>query len=288
MTFVDWDGETVLKDAQTVNWNEGAEAPDDPEREGYTFTGWDKAFDHVKSDLVVKAEYAINTYQVTFVDWDGETVLKDAQTVNWNEGAEAPDDPEREGYTFTGWDKAFDHVKSDLVVKAEYEINLYTVTFIGFAEATIKFQHVTYGGAATAPELPLVYGYHFVAWDVPFDYITSNLVVHAIYELNVYTVTFVDWDGETVLGTDEVEHGSGATSPADPERAGYTFTGWDKAFDEVTSDMTVTAQYEKKDATGVESNQHSVFSIQKVLRDGVIYIMYDGKMYDVQGKIIED
>ena len=57
-----------------------------------------------------------------------------------------------------------------------------------------------------------------------------------------YTVTFKDWDGE-VLKTEEVTEGSGATAPTSPTRDYYTFTGWDKPFDEVTEDLTVTATY---------------------------------------------
>ena len=58
----------------------------------------------------------------------------------------------------------------------------------------------------------------------------------------VYTVTFVDYDG-TVLKTESVTEGSAAHAPADPVRLGYTFTGWDRDFSNVTSNMTVTAQY---------------------------------------------
>ena len=57
-----------------------------------------------------------------------------------------------------------------------------------------------------------------------------------------YTVTFKDWDGE-VLKTEEVTEGSGATAPTSPTRDYYTFTGWNKPFDEVTEDLTVTATY---------------------------------------------
>lgn len=59
-----------------------------------------------------------------------------------------------------------------------------------------------------------------------------------------HTVTFADYDG-TVLKKQMVWEGKSAAAPADPSRDGYTFTGWDKAFDRVTSSLTVTAQYER-------------------------------------------
>ena len=58
----------------------------------------------------------------------------------------------------------------------------------------------------------------------------------------VYTVTFKDWDG-TVLKTEKVESGKGATAPAAPTREHYNFAGWDKSFSNVTSDLVVTATY---------------------------------------------
>ena len=73
----------------------------------------------------------------------------------------------------------------------------------------------------------------------------SNLVYTVDYETSVsYTVTFKDWDG-TVLKTETVKEGSSATAPSDPTRDGYKFTGWDVSFNNVTSDLIVTAQYEE-------------------------------------------
>ena len=239
VTFKDWDG-TVLK-TQEVQHGGDAEAPADPTRVGYTFTGWDKAFTNITADLVVTAQYEINTYTVTFKDWDG-TVLK-TQEVQHGGDAEAPADPTRTGYTFTGWDKEFTNITADLVVTAQYEINTYTVTFKDWDGTVLKTQEVQYGGDAEAPADPTRVGYTFTGWDKVFTNVTADLVVTAQYEINTYTVTFKDWDG-TVLKTQEVQFGGDAEAPADPTRVGYTFTGWDKAFTNITADLVVTAQYE--------------------------------------------
>ena len=239
VTFKDWDG-TVLK-TQEVQHGGDAEAPADPTRTGYTFTGWDKEFTNITADLVVTAQYEINTYTVTFKDWDG-TVLK-TQEVQYGGDAEAPADPTRVGYTFTGWDKAFTNITADLVVTAQYSINTYTVTFKDWNGTVLKTQEVQYGGDAEAPADPTRVGYTFTGWDKAFTNITADVVVTAQYEINTYTVTFKDWDG-TVLKTQEVQYGGDAEAPADPTRVGYTFTGWDKAFTNITADLVVTAQYE--------------------------------------------
>lgn len=70
--------------------------------------------------------------------------------------------------------------------------------------------------------------------------------------ISTYTVTFVDWD-DAVLGTDTVEQGMAATAPANPVRTGWKFTGWDKDFDNVTSDLTVKAEYVKKNRDIIHS-----------------------------------
>ncbi|MBE6767906.1 MAG: hypothetical protein E7549_03235 [Ruminococcaceae bacterium] len=57
-----------------------------------------------------------------------------------------------------------------------------------------------------------------------------------------HLVTFTDFDG-TVLKTERMETGKSAVPPTPPYRNGYLFTGWDITFANVTTDLTVTAQY---------------------------------------------
>ena len=191
-------------------------------------------------NLCVVLELELTYHTVTFKDWNG-TVLK-TQQVEHGKAATAPANPTRTGYTFTGWDKAFTNVTADLVVTAQYSINTYTVTFKDWNGTVLKTQQVQYGGAATAPANPTRTGYTFTGWDKAFTNVTANLVVTAQYSINTYTVTFKDWNG-TVLKTQQVQYGGAATAPANPTRTGYTFTGWDKAFTNVTADLVVTAQY---------------------------------------------
>ena len=238
VTFKDWNG-TVFK-TQQVQYGGAATAPANPTREGYTFTGWDKAFNNITTNLVVTAQYSINSYTVTFVDWDG-TVL-DVQEVEFGADAVAPAAPTREGYTFTGWDKAFSNITADLVVTAQYSINSYTVTFKDWNGTVLDTQEVEFGADAVAPAAPVREGYTFIGWDKAFSNITADLVVTAQYSINSYTVTFKDWNG-TVLKTEQVQYGGASTAPANPTREGYTFTGWDKAFNNITADLVVTAQY---------------------------------------------
>ena len=71
----------------------------------------------------------------------------------------------------------------------------------------------------------------------------TNLVYTVTYSMS-YTVTFVDWNG-TVLKTQTVEEGSSATAPSNPTRDGYTFIGWSESYTNVTSNLTIMAQYEE-------------------------------------------
>ncbi|WP_274707204.1 InlB B-repeat-containing protein, partial [Aliidiomarina quisquiliarum] len=238
VTFNDFDGSLLGTD--TVDYLTAATAPADPTRTGYTFSGWDVAFDSVTADITVTAQYSINSYTVSFVDYDNSPLGSD--TVEYLTAATAPADPSRTGYTFSGWDVAFDSVTADITVTAQYSINSYTVTFNDFDGSLLGTDTVDYLTAATAPADPTRTGYTFAGWDVGFDSVTDNMTVTAQYSINSYTVTFNDFDG-TLLGSDTVEYLTAATAPADPTRTGYTFAGWDIAFDSVTADITVTAQY---------------------------------------------
>ncbi|SHK33392.1 InlB B-repeat-containing protein [Fibrobacter sp. UWB12] len=64
-------------------------------------------------------------------------------------------------------------------------------------------------------------------------------------ESNTRVVTFVDFN-DVVLGRDTILTSRSATAPNAPVHKGLTFKGWDKAFDNVTENITVRAVYDAK------------------------------------------
>ncbi len=201
----------------------------------------------VKNGDTVYVKWTINKYTVTFMD--GEKVLKAYTNVPHGDTVTAPEVPEKDGKTFSKWDKDFSKVTSDLTINAVYDVDTFTVTFKD-GEKVLETQTVEYEAAATAPDtarLSPPEGMHFAKWDKDFSKVTEDIEVSAVYELNIYTVTFKK--GETTLTIRRVEHGSAATPPNVYDTATEKFVGWDKSFDNVTSDLIVNAKLEKQKYT---------------------------------------
>lgn len=201
----------------------------------------------VKNGDTVYVKWTINKYTVTFMD--GEKVLETFTNVPHGSAVTAPEVPKKDGKTFKGWDKDFSNVTSDLTINAVYDVHTFTVTFKD-GEKVIETQTVEYEAAATAPDtarLSPPEGMHFAKWDKDFSKVTEDIEVSAVYELNVYTVIFKN--GETTLKTEMVKHGFAATQPNVYDTATKKFVGWDKSFDNVTSDLIVNAKFETKKFT---------------------------------------
>lgn len=202
----------------------------------------------VKNGDTVYVKWTINKYTVTFMD--GEKVLETFTNVTHGDTVTAPEVPEKDGKTFIKWDTDFSKVTSDLTINAVYDVDTFTVTFKD-GEKVLETQTVEYEAAATAPDtarLSPPEGMHFAKWDKDFSKVTEDIEVSAVYEINFYTVIFKN--GETTLKIEKVKHGDSATPPNNPpDTPTAKFVGWDKSFDNVTSDLIVNAKLEKRKYT---------------------------------------
>ena len=156
-------------------------------------------------------------------------------------------------------------VKNGDTVYVKWTINKYTVTFMDGEKVLETFTNVPHGDTVTAPEVPKKDGKTFKGWDKPFDNVTSDLTINAVYDVDTFTVTFKD--GEKVLETQTVEYEAAATAPdiarlSPPE--GMHFAKWDKDFSKVTEDIEVSAVYEINFYTVIFKNGETTLKIEKV------------------------
>ncbi|MGN0787259.1 MAG: lectin-like protein [Christensenellales bacterium] len=80
----------------------------------------------------------------------------------------------------------------------EIDSAFYSVTFTDWDGTVLSTQQVLHGSAATAPANPTREGYTFVGWDKPFDCITADTVVTAVYEQDEIPENAVRFETETV------------------------------------------------------------------------------------------
>ncbi|WP_181918734.1 S8 family serine peptidase [Wenzhouxiangella sediminis] len=216
----------------------------------------------ITADCAVTADFAIDTYTLTYTaDANGLINGSSPQTVDHGSDGTAVEAIPNTGYSFVQWSdgsaanpRTDTNVTGDITVQAQFALTSYTVSGVvggGNGSVSPASQSVSHGSAASLAITP------DTGWSIDSvsgcggslsgntyttAAVTGDCSVTAGFVINTYTVTFVDFDG-TVLDTQTVDHGSAAIAPADPVRPNYTFTGWDVAFDNVTGDLTVTAQY---------------------------------------------
>ena len=82
------------------------------------------------------------------------TILKSVE-VPHGSNAIAPDAPQREGYTFIGWDKEYNNITENLVITAQYQINKYTVSFVADGQVIAAIEK-EYGQTLTQADYPTV------------------------------------------------------------------------------------------------------------------------------------
>ena len=215
-------GEEII-DTKTVVFGEAVTAPEAPAKEGHTFAGWQDVPQTMPAhDIEVLGSYTVNKYMLTY-KVDGE----EYKTVEVDYGKTiTPETPEKEGYTFSGWEGLPETMPAhDVEVTGSFAINSYKAVF-KIGEEVIDTKTIVYGEAVTAPEAPEKEGHTFAGWqDVPETMPAHDIEILGSYTANKYTITY-KVDGEEYK-TVEVEYGTTLTAEADPEKEGYTFSGWE-------------------------------------------------------------
>ena len=176
--------------------------------EGHSFSRWNTSADGsgtdyadnasvtLNADLTLYAQWTVNTYTVTWKNYDG-TVLETDENVPYGampsyDGEEPVHEPE-EGvsYVFDGWDPEVTKVTGDAVYTAKFtgSVNTYTVTWKNYDGAVLETdENVPYGAMPSYdgpeptredPEGRLIYT--FVGWDPAVTAVTGDAEYTALF-----------------------------------------------------------------------------------------------------------
>jgi len=224
----------------------------------------------------VSANFAIDTFRVEFVNYDGTSLY--FTYVDY--GAELPaykgENPVRPAtaeytYSFNGkWLPAVASVTQDTIVVAQYDSTPKNYNFMAYANGEVhETREVAFGSSVVAPSDASKTGHTFVGWsdddqngnmvDFPFDMPAKDTTVYAVFKVDTFMLYYMDFD-TTIISSEKVAYGNHPKiQPADPKREGYTFTDWSK----IVSQMPAA--------------NDTIFAVYSINQYTLSLIDYDGK-----------
>ena len=243
---VTWSGYTDGPLVQEYKYGEIIEVPETPEKEGYTFTKWDKTIPSaVTTNLKFTAQFTINQYVITyFVEYDGDRNELSAFTKNYGTTITLPQVPTEKGYTYSEWQSEYTgttvpaHKVEYVTVKtANTYILAYYDNGVLVKEEEYEYKEII---------IPYSYQTEKIGWivsdweNLPKEMPYNNVSAHCTSEIMRFTVTFMDQDGNIVGVAEGVPYGTEINTilPVAPE--GYSYEFDEVVEGQVKSEMTIS------------------------------------------------
>ena len=227
----------------TQDYGTDVEKPANPVKTGYTFVDWNVTIPSTMpaEDMTVTAIWKAESYTVVFADTNdaGDNITL---PVTYGATITIPEGLTKTGYVFTGWDETPSANIGDLgedgatvTYTAQWAKEAYTLIFADTNDAgdAITMSNVEFGSTIEAPAGLTKTGHVFSGWDKTPPTTIGDLGANgatvtytAQWTKETYTLKFAN-TGDTVIADKVVTYGDTIEAVADPEWAGYKFTGWD-------------------------------------------------------------
>lgn len=191
--------------------------------------------------------------------------------------------------SFPSYNELLNYVEMWLDVFRNHDGEECTVTYVNEVTGEIIRQDVVPVGMIVpdAPDAPAIEGYTFANWvyddnmletgyPTVYHIAMGDTTVTAHYNIKRYLVRFYDSYNNTILSTQQVEHGSAATPPTPPnhEDVGLYFVGWDTDFSCITQITYIHSVYRPLgDVTG--DNQITVQDALLIMRAAMNLIEFE-------------
>ena len=244
------DGENIIS-TQEVTYGNDAVAPSTPTKEGYVFDGWDRSFTNIRSAITVTALWREPDNLFHRLDeTKGKRLMMNGSDGSIYEYSQA-------GYNLSdviavNGKKLIIEFDVDTVknvnMYSQASFNIIPTNSVESLGASYSIFYESYSGQSQYFAVTRTDNHYVVTWN-GYNYVRIAYESANLHNLSVkyatYTVTFSD--GENVISEQTVIYGEAAIAPEDPTKEGYIFDGWDRAFNNVTSNITVTAKWKDED-----------------------------------------
>ena len=213
-----------------------------PIKEGYQFLGWgEKPSKMPAEDVTLEAEWAISTHELVIITDKENPSSNDTIHYDFGTKIEAIETPEKEGYTFLGWDVKIPETmpNNSIVITAQWSINNYTLTTL--INCVPKTYTYTFGDSITIAD-PFVEGYDFVKWTPEMPKVMPGQSLLVIADIQPKQYNFIinnDEKSDTII----YNFNDVIAEIETPEKEGHTFMGWSEEIPETmpAKDLTIDA-----------------------------------------------
>lgn len=254
------DGVEEIVSSTTVNYGSKITRFPSTSVSGYDFKGWEPSTSTViKEDTTFRATFESKKYTVT---WSGYTDGPLVQEYKYGEIIEVPEAPEKEGYTFTKWDKTIPSaVTANLKFTAQFTINQYVITYskewYGVKSELSAFTK-NYGTIITLPQVPTEKGYTYSEWQS--EYIGTTVPAHNVEYVTVKTAnTYIlaYYDNGVLVKEEEYKY-MDTINPYEYKKEGWVVSEW--------TNLPETMPY----------NNVSAHCTTEIMRFTVVFVDQDG------------
>ena len=206
---------------QSLTEGDSISVPDAPMKEGHTFNGWgDVPVTMPAQNLTFIGTYTAKNYTITF-EIGNQVIAK--MTLPYGTPIEAPEAPEKEGHTFSGWDDVPATMPAfNWSCRGYYRVNSYTIQYKVDGKNYQK-KTVQYGAAISLIAEPKKEGRTFSGWsDLPETMPANNVEVIGsfMYYVYYYAEDVLVYTEKLYYGTEIPEYVYQPTDEVD------TFLGW--------------------------------------------------------------
>ncbi|MBQ9470644.1 MAG: InlB B-repeat-containing protein [Bacteroidales bacterium] len=295
---------------QTVQHGGSGEEVEAEPNDGYRFVKWSdevttakRTDSNVQGDISVTAIFElIPTYTLTYTATMGGSISgTTTQTVREGESGSEVEAVAAEGFQFLRWSDGLtttkrtdSNVRANLSVQAEFidaSISIYTLTYTATEGGSITgatTQAVQHGGSGTEVEAVPNAGYRFVQWSDGLttakrtdSNVNADISAEAQFAIISYTLSYTASEGGSISGqaTQTVQHGGSGSEVEAVAQEGYRFVKWSdgrttaKRTDyNVQGNLTVTAEFEKSNTTGLLDTKLDALSVYPNPTQGVLWV----------------